>query len=285
VKLNWKLVSAFGTGAVLASGIVYFGVRPDGTPVAAPAVEAPKPPQPLVVAQTAPAPPAVPAVAQVPASIHHVPVREKPSPMPPPVRRRPEIVIARNDPPPATTPVEAKPEPPPPPPAPVAPPAAETVPVQNVSLPSSNVETRVPHTVTLASGTLLPVRIGETLSSARSQPGDTFLATLTQPLVVDGWIIAERGARVEGRVVDASQGGRLRGVPHLEVSIVRVTLSDGQNIRVRTEPYGRDGDSSGGIVGVLSGGALAGRKSAEIPVDTRVIFHVLDSLRITERRD
>ena len=70
---------------------------------------------------------------------------------------------------------------------------------------------------------MLPVRIGETLSSARNQAGDTFLATLTQPLVINDWVIAERGARVEGRIVDATQGGRVRGVPHLEVSIVRVT--------------------------------------------------------------
>jgi hypothetical protein len=137
--------------------------------------------------------------------------------------------------------------------------------------------------VTIVAGTVLPVRIGETLSSARSQPGDSFLATLTQPLVLNGWVIAERGARVEGRIVDATEGGRLRGVPHLEVSIVRVTLSDGQNIRIRTEPYGRDGDSTASIIRALSGGALAGRKPAEIPVETRLTFHVLDSLKITER--
>ncbi len=132
--------------------------------------------------------------------------------------------------------------------------------------------------MTLAAGTTLAVRIGETLSSARNQVGDTFLATLTQPLVINVWVIAERGARVEGRIVDATQGGRLRGVPHLEVSVVRVTLSDGQTIRVRTEPYVRDGDSPGGIIG-----ALAGRKPAEIPVETRLTFHVLDALTITER--
>jgi hypothetical protein len=318
VKLNWKLVSAFVAGAVLASGIVYFGVRPDGTPVAAPVVEAPKPP---VVTQTASTPPPVPAVAQVPASIHHVPVREKPSPMPPPVRRRPEVVIAKNVP----APVESVP-PAAPPPAPVppqviaAPPPArsENVPVQNVSLPASNVETRVPHTVTLAARTLLPVRIGETLSSARNQPGDTFLATLTQPLVIDGWIIAERGARLEGRVVEASQAGRVKGASRLSISIVRLATADGQNIRIRTELFVKDAASStgidaakigggaaiGAIIGAIAGGGkgaaigagaggavgagdvlLTRGKPAEIPVETRVSFRVQDSVTITERLD
>jgi hypothetical protein len=313
VKLNWKLVAAFATGAVLASGIVYFGVRPDGTPVAAPVVEAPKPPQPPVVAQTVPTPPPVPAVAQVSAPTHHVPVREKPSPMPPPVRRRPEMVIAKNVP----APVEPVPVPPqviaPPPHAP-----SEIVPVQNVSLPASNVETRVPHTVTLAAGTLLPVRIGETLSAARNQPGDTFLAALTQPLVIDGWIIAERGARVEGRVVDASQAGRVKGASHLEISIVRLATADGQNIRIRTEAFVKDaasltgtdaakiggGAAIGAIIGVIAGGGkgaaigagaggavgagdvlLTRGKPAEIAVETRVSFKVQDSVTITERLD
>ena len=29
MNMDWKLVSAFATGAVLASGIVYFAVKPD----------------------------------------------------------------------------------------------------------------------------------------------------------------------------------------------------------------------------------------------------------------
>lgn len=328
MKLNWKLVAAFATGAVLASGIVYFGVRPDGTPVAAPIVEAPKPPLPPVVTQTVPPPPPQPVVAQVPASIHHVPVREKPSPMPPPVRRRPEVVIAKpevviakNVPPPVDPVPQTAPPPVPAPPLVVAPPPrapSEIVPVQNVSLPASNVETRVPHTVTLAAGTSLPVRIGETLSSARNQPGDTFLATLTQPLVIDGWIIAERGARVEGRVVDASQAGRVKGASHLGISIVRLATADGQNIRIRTEPFVKDAASStgtdaakigggaaiGAIIGAIAGGGkgaaigagaggavgagdvlLTRGKPAEIPVETRVSFRVQDSVTITERLD
>lgn len=307
--MNWKVVSAFATGAVLASGIVYFAVRPvdvarreSPKPVAAPA---PKP-------QIAAAPPAP--VIEAPARVR-VPVREKPSPMPPPVRHPKPLVIARNDPPPPPPPaatIELAPAPPAPQPAP------ENVPVQNVSLPQPTVEVRVPHTVTLLAGTILPVRIGETLSSTRNQVGDSFLATLTQPLVIDGWVIAERGARVEGRVVDTTQAGRVRGVSHLGISIIRLATADGQNVRVRTEPYVKDGPTStgtdaakigggaviGAIIGALAGGGkgaaigagaggaagagdvlLTRGKSVEIPVETRVSFRVQDSVTITERLD
>jgi len=322
--MNWKLVSAFATGAVLASGIVYFAVRPmDVAKVELPSPAAvPKPvaaPEPTP--QIAAAPP-VP-VAEAPRRVR-VPVREKPSPMPPPVRHKQEVVIAHNDLPAPPPPVEPKPEPPPPAAAPLinvappAPPEKIPVPVENVSLPPPNVEGRVPHTVTLAAGTMLPVRIGEKLSSDRNQVGDIFLATLTQPLVIDGWVIAERGARVEGRVVDTTQAGRVKGVSHLGISLVRLATADGQNIRIRTEPYVKDGPTStgtdaakigagaaiGAIIGALAGGGkgagigagaggaagtgdvlLTRGKPAEIPVETRVSLKVQDSVTITERLD
>ena len=282
--MKWKLVSAFATGAVLASGIVYFAVRPIANVDEPKAVTSARATAPASLPPGAPAPVPKAVAARVPTP--HPVVREKPSPMPPPVRREKPVAVAKYEPPVVPQRSEVTP-----PPAPVAAPApvtlappAQSATVENVSLPPPAIpptaDTRVPPSVTLAAGTLLPVRIGENLSSARKQPGDTFLATLTQPLVVDGWVIAERGARLEGRVVDTTQAGRVKGDSHLEISIVRVALSDGQNIRVRTEPYVRDGDSAGGIIG-----ALIRRKPAEIPVETRVVFHVLDSLTITERLD
>ena len=54
-----------------------------------------------------------------------------------------------------------------------------------------------PHKVTLNAGLLLPVRLVDGLSSERNAPGDAFLATFDKELVVDGFVIAERGARVE----------------------------------------------------------------------------------------
>lgn len=243
--------------------------------------------------------------------------------MPPPVRHKQDLVIARNA-APTAPPVEPRPEPARAPAAPIAPAAPaqpENLPVQNVSLPppaspAANTEASAPPSVTLAAGTLLSVRIGETLSSARNQVGDTFLATLTQPLVVDGWVIAERGARVEGRVVDAAQAGRVKGTSHLGISIVRLATSDGQYVRVRTESFVKDGASStgtdaakvgagaaiGAIIGAIAGGGkgaaigagaggaagagdvlLTRGKPAEIPVETRVNFKVQDSVTITER--
>src|SRR5206468_9235662 len=74
-----------------------------------------------------------------------------------------------------------------------------------------------PHRVTLNAGTLIPVRLVDGLTAERNMPGDLFTATLDKPVVVDGFVIAERGARVEGRVVSSDRGGKVSGVSSLGV--------------------------------------------------------------------
>jgi len=333
--MDGKIVSAFVAGAVVASGIVYMSVRPG--PVAKSARVAQVNPQPVV------APPAPARVASQAAPLPvepPAPVREKPSPMPPPPRRERPVIIARDQAPPAppvqqpmqqpapetraADPIAANPPPAPeleqpatPPPAPPAPPETAAPPVLAAPAPSAP-EVRGPHTVTLAAGTLLAVRIGETISSGRNQLGDSFLATLDQALVLDGFIIAERGSRAEGRVVELEPAGRAGGVSHLGIELVRLSTSDGQRIRVRTDPYRKDGPSStgsdaakigagaaiGAAIGAIAGGGkgaaigagvggaagvgdvlLTRGKPAEIPVETRLTFRVQEAVTITEKLD
>jgi hypothetical protein len=159
--------------------------------------------------------------------------------------------------------------------------------------------------------------VGETLSTRRNRVGDNFLATLTDPLVIDGWVIAERGARVEGRVVESDTGGRVQGTAHLSVELVRLTTSDGQRIRIQTQPIDRKANPStgedaaklgggaalGAIIGAVAGGGrgagigagaggaagagdvlLTRGKPAEIPVETRLGFRVASSVEITEQK-
>jgi hypothetical protein len=173
-----------------------------------------------------------------------------------------------------------------------------------------------PHSVTLAAGTLLTVRLGETLSSNKNQAGDTFAATLDRPLEIDGFVVAERGARVEGRVVEAEKAGRVRGLSSLAVQLTSLTTADGQRIPIRTASFRKEGQSERGRdaakVGVAAGigaaiGAIAGGgrgaaigagvggaagtggvmatrgKAAELPVETRLSFRVSDPVTITEK--
>lgn len=174
----------------------------------------------------------------------------------------------------------------------------------------------MPNRVTIRPGTVLTVRIAETLSAARHEVGDVFLATLEQPLVVDGFIIAERGSRVEGKVVEAERPARAGGASHLGIELVRLATSDGQRVRIRTEAFKKDGASSAGsdfakvgvgaaigaAIGAAAGGGkgaaigagvggaagtadvlLTRGKPAEIPVETRLSFRVQEPITLTEQ--
>jgi hypothetical protein len=162
----------------------------------------------------------------------------------------------------------------------------------------------------------LTVRVDQALSTERNAPGDTFRATLDQPLVVNGFVIAERGARVEGRVVEADPGGRVKGVARLELELVRLNTADGQRINIQTQPFTREAETSkkqdaakigaaagiGAAIGAIAGGgkgaaigAAAGGaagtgavvatrgKAAEIPAETRLTFKITQPVTITER--
>src|SRR5262245_47443428 len=54
-------------------------------------------------------------------------------------------------------------------------------------------------------GTFVTLRIDQPLHSDHNQPGDSFTATLAQPLVVDGVVVAQRGQTVFGRVAEAEK--------------------------------------------------------------------------------
>src|SRR5207237_4789768 len=57
----------------------------------------------------------------------------------------------------------------------------------------------MPARLTLQSGTFLTVRTNQPLSSDHNQQGDFFSATLAEPVVVDGVVVAQRGQTLAGR--------------------------------------------------------------------------------------
>jgi hypothetical protein len=209
----------------------------------------------------------------------------------------PEIAVAPTL---AEVPVEIRRDP-----EPVEAPVAESKP-----------EAPSPHSVTIADGTMLRVRLGDALSTKRNRVGDTFTGTLDQELVVDGFVIAERGSRVEGRVALSEEAGRTRGLAHLGLELTRIHTSDGQTVNVRTARFEQLGAPSktedwakigmgtalGGAIGAAAGGgkgaaigaaagAAAGAgtvaatrgKPAEIAVETRIGFKLEQPVMLTER--
>jgi hypothetical protein len=264
-----------------------------------PPVAAPAPAEPRPAAQTPAAELAAPKPSRTPRTraasktvSEPVPVAPEPpaaEPAPPP---QPTSTVASNPPAPAPAPeTRAEPAPPPPPPQ--------------------------PRSVTIDAGTLLSTRLAETLSTEKVQTGETFTGTLDRPLVVDGLVIAERGARVEGRVVEAEQAGRVRGVASLSLQLVRLVTSDGQRIDIQTDVFHKEGETSkkedaakvgggaalGAIIGAIAGGgkgaaigagvggaagagtvAATRGKPAVLPVETRIDFRISRPITVTEKK-
>lgn len=164
---------------------------------------------------------------------------------------------------------------------------------------------------------MLPVRLVEALSSDRNQVGDTFTATLDQPLVVDGFVIAERGARLEGRVVEAAQAGRVRGLSSLVIELTRLSTSDGQKVAISTDTFTKQGTTTkgkdaakigaaagiGAAIGAIAGGgkgagigaAIGGAagtggvmatrgEPAALSTETRLTFRLKEAVTLTEQR-
>jgi hypothetical protein len=310
--MNLKVLSAFIIGALVASGVAFFAARRDrAAEPAAITVSTPQPVQPA----TPEAVPETPAATPTPAAQP----QEKPSAMPRWRRTKKDTPkeVARNQVPPVQTPPVPVTAPGAGPSQPAeAPPASSPAPATPAPILRPEPEPRKPNTVTVAAGTLLNVRLSEALSSEKNQVGDTFSATLDQPVVVDGFVIAERGAKLEGRVVESTQAGRVQGLALLGIELVRLNTADGQRIRIQTDTFkrqppaerGRDaakvgaaagigaaigaiaGGGKGAAIGAAVGGAagtggvLATRgKPAEVPVETRISFRLSQPVTVTEK--
>ena len=91
-----------------------------------------------------------------------------------------------------------------------------------------------PRTATLAAGTVLKARTTTTLSTKLHKTGDTFVATLEEPLTQGGWVIAPKGSTVEGRIVESDPGGRVKGVASLAIALTRLKTTDGQTVAIST---------------------------------------------------
>jgi len=146
-----------------------------------------------------------------------------------------------------------------------------------------------PNKVTLNAGATIPVRLIDGLSSGRNNPGDVFTATLDQELVVDGFVIAERGARAEGRVASADRGSKASGGAALAVELTRVHTSDGQTVEVSTESIQKQGPRTQGQTAAKVGGgagavALSAGQAVTLPSETRITFRIWTPVTITERK-
>lgn len=124
---------------------------------------------------------------------------------------------------PATAPVTAPVAATTPAPAPAPAPAAPPPPPKPVT-----------HTYVLAAGTPITVRTVEQVSTKVVKNGNEFQAVLESPLVGDGHTFAKTGATVVGTVVNADQGGRVKGKASLTLALSRIQFTNGKMTTIQS---------------------------------------------------
>jgi len=161
-------------------------------------------------------------------------------------------------------------------------------------------------------GTLLRVRVDETISTRRNFRGDRFTATLTEPVLVDGRDVLPSGTRLTGHVLVSRPSGRLKGRAVLELELDSF-VRDGHRYSITTsaatEVSGRHkkrdilaiggGAGSGAAIGAIAGGgvgaaigagagaaagtvgaAITGRKQVTIPAESVIRFRLGEPVRV-----
>ena len=135
-----------------------------------------------------------------------------------------------------------------------------------------------PSQLIIPAGTWIKIRVDQPLSSDRNIAGDTFAATLSQPVVADGFVVARRGQTIEGRVSESIKAGKAKGTSRLGVELITMSLVDGRQMPVRTQlmeyaggtSVGRDATAvgtatgTGAAIGAAAGGGVGAAIGAAV---------------------
>jgi hypothetical protein len=173
-------------------------------------------------------------------------------------------------------------------------------------------ETVASRPLVVPADTTISVVLDESIGSKTSTTGQTFSATVSAPVEVDGRVAIPKGARATGTVRDAKSAGRFKGGAVLSIALASIMI-DNTSYDVRTSPRTQTskgkgkrsaamiggGGAAGALIGGLAGGGkgaaigaavgagggtagagLTGNREIVLPAETPLTFKLLDPLEI-----
>ncbi len=193
---------------------------------------------------------------------------------------------------------------------------ATTTQAANPPASSRSEEPRKPRVenITIPEGTTVTVRLGESVGSKISQPGQSFSATLANPVEVNGKAVIPAGAAATGTVVDAKPLGRFKGGALLQLQLTSITIHGTEHAvqtaavtqtqsgkGKRTAVLAGGGAGLGALVGALAGGgkgaaigaaagagaggagaAFTGNKEIVLPAESALSFKLAQAVEVKE---
>jgi hypothetical protein len=166
--------------------------------------------------------------------------------------------------------------------------------------------------IVVPAGTVLVVKVGQALGSKTSQSGQTFTATLAQPVSVGGRKALPAGAAASGTVLNAKSKGKIKGQGELDLQLTSISVG-GRSYPIQTSTLssvekgkgkrtaattgggaaggaligGIAGGGKGAAIGAgvgaaagLIGGAATGNKQIEIPAESALSFTLASPLTL-----
>jgi hypothetical protein len=166
--------------------------------------------------------------------------------------------------------------------------------------------------LTIPADTTVTIRMIDSVNSETARLGETFRASLDEPVMVDGREVIPRGADVLTKLVDDQQSGKIQGKTVLTLALSTVTVNgrpvDVTSTDVKTESSSRGARSGkviggtaalGAIIGAIAGGGtgaaigagsgaavgtgaqvLTGGQKVKIPSETRLVFRLQNPVQI-----
>ncbi len=161
-------------------------------------------------------------------------------------------------------------------------------------------------------GQHIVVRLGQAVGSKISTSGQSFTATVAQPVEINGKTLIPSGAEATGTVVEAVPLGRFKGGARLQVRLDTIKI-DGNSYKVETAAVaqvakgkgkrtavavgggaglgaiigGLAGGGKGAAIGVLAGAgagtagaAFTGNKDLVLPAEASLSFKLLQPLEV-----
>jgi len=127
--------------------------------------------------------------------------------------------------------------------------------------------------INIPPGTVLSVRLLETVGSELNQKGDKFTASLASPVMIGDKVVIPAEAGIHGRVVDAESSGHFTGKPSVVIELDEVAYN-GKSYPLSTSQFSKEGTSRnmrtaetiGGAAGVgaILGAIVGGGRGAAI---------------------
>lgn len=170
-----------------------------------------------------------------------------------------------------------------------------------------------PASLTVPAGTVVTIRLIDSIDSSRNQPGQEFDATVDMPVASGDKVVIPKDSSAKVRLIQAKESGKMTGSAELQLELASITVN-GTPYEVRSGYYEQHGSSRGkrtaaatgggavlgGLIGAIAGGgkgaaigagagaatgagvqAVTKGSSVKVPSETKIDFTLKQPLTVS----